>query len=373
MEKKQKRVVVGFSGGVDSSVSAWLLKEQGFQVEAVFMQNWKPALEEEQYPPRSGADQPCRATEDLRLAHASAEKIGIPLRTVDFSDVYWEQVFQYFLDSYAAGCTPNPDILCNNEIKFKAFLNDAVARGGDFIATGHYVRCSNPTSGEPCKLYRGADPTKDQSYFLHGLTQAQLARSLFPLATYHKSAVRALAKRIGLPNFDKKDSTGICFIEPKRFRAFLSRYLLAKPGIIEDTAGHVLGRHRGLIFYTIGQRKGLEVGGQRGQEGAWYVVDKDIRARRLIVSHRGDPRLYKQSVQIARAHWITETPVYPLSCTGKIRYRQEDQACQVFPPDQDGRQWVRFEKPQWAVAPGQFVVFYQGEQCLGGGAVDHAP
>ncbi len=357
---KPGRVMLGMSGGVDSSVAAWLLQEQGWQVQAVFMQNW-----------HSDGDSSCTASADLSFARAVCDQLAIPLRTVDFSEAYWKHVFRYFLESYARGYTPNPDVLCNNEIKFKAFLDYANEQGVPYIATGHYVTRSYQVDS-PILLYRGMDTTKDQSYFLHGLNQRQLSSSLFPLGEMHKSQVRALAKRIGLPNHDKRDSTGICFIEPKQFNAFLKHYLLAKPGEIKTTDGKVIGQHRGLIFHTIGQRKGLGIGGQRNiKQGAWYVVGKDTATQSLIVGQADDPALYSSSLRCSQLHWISgELPAkQALACTAKIRYRQTDQPCTIELKKDGDTYCVYFEKPMWAVTPGQFVVFYDKQVCLGGGMI----
>lgn len=358
---KPRRVMVGLSGGVDSAVAAWLLKEQGWQVEAVFMQNW------------SSDDPHCSSSEDLSFARAVCDQLSLPLRTVDFSEAYRQRVFQAFLDAYARGQTPNPDVCCNNEIKFKAFLAYAKRENVPYIATGHYVQRSYPDTNlqTPIRLYRGIDASKDQSYFLHGLNQSQLASSLFPIGGLHKKQVRDVARELGLANCDKPDSVGICFIEPDHFNAFLSRYLLAKSGNIETTSGVVIGKHKGLIFYTLGQRKGLGIGGLRGGDGRpWYVVRKDMDTQTLIVGHKDDPALYQRRLICQNVHWISgrAPDLSPFKCTAKVRYRQKDQACRVTPLEQ-GDYEVMFEAPVWAATPGQFIVFYQKHLCLGGGVI----
>ena len=353
-----RKVTVGLSGGVDSAVAALLLLEQGFDVDALFMKNWEEDDSEEH----------CAAAADLADARAVADRLGIELRTVNFAAEYWERVFEHFLHEYRAGRTPNPDVLCNREIKFRAFLDFALARGADRIATGHYARIAR--TGGQTALLKGIDPQKDQSYFLHLLTGDQLGRTLFPLGGLRKSEVRALARRAGLPNHDRPDSTGICFIGERRFRNFLGRYLPARPGDIVDETGRVLGRHAGLMFHTIGQRQGLGIGGLAGgRGGAWYVVGKDLEGNRLIVAQGSDhPALFHEALRTGPLHWINGAPpAMPMRCQARIRHRQPDQPCRLLPDDNGCI--VEFDQPQRAIAPGQSVVFYDGERCLGGGVI----
>lgn len=362
-QTKQK-VSVGMSGGVDSSVAALLLQQQGYDVRGVFMKNWEGDDTEEH----------CSAADDLADARQVCQTLGIPLQGVNFADQYWERVFEYFLQEYAAGRTPNPDILCNREIKFRAFLDYALAQGADYIATGHYARIGR--RGERYTLLRGKDANKDQSYFLYTLGQSQLRRSLFPVGELEKPQVRTLAEQHGLVTHDKKDSTGICFIGERHFRSFLKRYLPAQPGEIRTPQGEVLGRHEGLMYYTLGQRQGLGIGGVKGHEGAvWYVADKDLDNNILIVVAGHDhPLLYRRRLTAVDLHWTAGTaPDLPLTCTAKTRYRQADASCRVeaSAPD-DARCRVTFDAPQWAVTPGQSVVFYQGEECLGGGIIQES-
>ena len=351
--------MVGLSGGVDSAVAAWLLLEQGYRVEALFMKNWD---EDDQ----AGE---CPAAQDLADARRVADILGIELRTISFSTEYWDRVFAYFLAEYRAGRTPNPDILCNQEIKFRAFLDYALDLGADRIATGHYARVRGGTDQR--QLLKGLDSNKDQSYFLYRLSQRALNHSLFPIGELSKPQVRELAERQGLPNFAKKDSTGICFIGERKFNAFLSRYLPAHPGDIVTTEGELIGRHQGLMFHTIGQRQGLGIGGIRERGGeAWYVVAKKLDANELIVAQgRHHPALFRSSLEATELHWISgAAPNIPLACDARIRYRQPDQGCVITALQEDGCS-VRFESQQRAVTPGQAVVFYQGEVCLGGGTI----
>ena len=355
-----KRIIVGMSGGVDSSVTALLLQQQGYDVQGVFMKNWEGDDTEEH----------CAAEDDLRDARQVCETLGIPLQGVNFADQYWDRVFEYFLQEYRANRTPNPDILCNREIKFKAFLDYALAQGADYIATGHYARIGR--EADRYTLLRGKDANKDQSYFLYTLGQAQLARSLFPIGELEKSRVRELAEEHHLITYNKKDSTGICFIGERDFRAFLKRYLPAQPGEIHTPEGTRLGRHEGLMYYTLGQRQGLGIGGIRGHEGAvWYVAAKDLADNILIVVDGHDhPLLYSQSLTAIDLHWVAgEPPVLPLVCSAKTRYRQQDAACTIEAAE-NNTYVVDFEEPQWAVTPGQSVVFYQDEVCLGGGIIN---
>ena len=355
-----KRIIVGMSGGVDSSVTALLLQQQGYDVQGVFMKNWEGDDTKEH----------CAAEDDLRDARQVCETLGIPLQGVNFADQYWDRVFEYFLQEYRANRTPNPDILCNREIKFKAFLDYALAQGADYIATGHYARIGR--EADRYTLLRGKDANKDQSYFLYTLGQAQLARSLFPIGELEKSRVRELAEEHHLITYNKKDSTGICFIGERDFRAFLKRYLPAQPGEIHTPEGTRLGRHEGLMYYTLGQRQGLGIGGIRGHEGAvWYVAAKDLADNILIVVDGHDhPLLYSQSLTAIDLHWVAgEPPVLPLVCSAKTRYRQQDAACTIEAAE-NNTYVVDFEEPQWAVTPGQSVVFYQDEVCLGGGIIN---
>ncbi len=354
------RVVVGLSGGVDSAVAAWLLQRQGHTVRAVYMKNW----EEDDTQGR------CSAAEDLEYAEAVCARLGVGLERVNFSDRYWERVFERFLAEYAAGRTPNPDVLCNSEIKFRAFLEYALGRGAEAVATGHYARREHTARG--WRLYRATDPDKDQTYFLHRLDQAQLARAVFPLASVTKAQVRAIARRLGLPNAGRPDSTGICFIGERRFDAFLERFLPARPGEIVDLDGTVLGRHRGLLFYTIGQRKGLGLGGRpdRGQ-APWYVAYKDIAGNRLVVVQGHDhPALFRDRLVGADFHWIAGgPPARRFTAQARIRHRQPLQPCRVEVAGA-GRVRVCFQSPQRAVAAGQYVVLYNGRECLGGGVIE---
>jgi len=356
----KKKIIVGISGGVDSSVSALLLKQQGYDVAAVFMKNWE-ADDEDDY---------CPAEQDLSDAQQVCDTLNIDLEGVNFSDQYWDRVFAYFLQEYSAGRTPNPDILCNKEIKFRAFLDFALSRGAEKIATGHYVR-SEQRDGV-YYLLRGLDQDKDQSYFLYTLQQDQLAKCLFPVGELSKPEVRKLAEQNNLITYNKKDSTGICFIGERDFKSFLQRFLPAQPGDIVTADGDVLGRHDGLMYYTRGQRQGLGLGGQAkyGPE-PWYVADKDLDENKLIVVQGHDHALLQ-------SHWLTANNLdwvsgrelnTPLHCTAKTRYRQTDATC-YLKPQADNSLHVEFEQPQWAVTIGQSVVFYQDEVCLGGGIIN---
>ncbi|SRR5579883_2288921 len=355
-----KHIVVGLSGGVDSSVSAYLLKKAGHQVEAVFMKNWEG----------DDTDTYCPAANDLADAQAVCEVLGIELQLVNFADRYWERVFSYFLQEYRAGRTPNPDILCNKEIKFRAFLDYAKQRGADYIATGHYVRTSHDQHG--VQLLKGSDPQKDQSYFLYALNQEQLSQSLFPVGDLSKQQVREIAAMLRLKNYAKKDSTGICFIGERKFKTFLSEYLPAQPGMIKTLGGEIIGKHDGLMFYTIGQRQGLHIGGRKDKaELPWYVAAKDITQNVLYVV-QGDhhPALFKQDLIAANVHWIHHIPALPFKAAAKTRYRQQDQACVIEKMEEDHYR-VTFAEPQRAITPGQSVVFYQDDICLGGGIIEN--
>lgn len=349
------KIMVGLSGGVDSSVAALRLLEAGHEVHGLFMKNWEED-DEQGY---------CAALADLEDAQAVADRLGIPLHTINFSFEYWERVFTRFLTEYDAGLTPNPDILCNREIKFKEFLEHAASLDADAIATGHYAGIRKETDG--CALLRGRDPGKDQSYFLYTLGQHQLERSLFPLSDLEKTQVREEARRAGLMTSEKKDSTGICFIGERRFREFLSNYLKPNPGEIRDTGGRVLGSHDGLMYYTLGQRQGLGIG---GAGDPWYVARKDPAANVLYVAQGHDhPALFSRWLTAKELSWVAGTaPATPLRCTAKTRYRQPDQACVIESLDHDACR-VRFQTPQRAVTPGQSVVFYDGEKCFGGGVI----
>ena len=349
------KVVVGMSGGVDSSVAALLAKRAGHEVVGLFMKNWED----------DDDDEYCSTREDLIDAAAAADRIGIDLEAVNFSAEYKERVFAEFLREYAAGRTPNPDVLCNAEIKFRAFLDHAMRIGAEKIATGHYARVD--VSENRLRLLRGTDASKDQSYFLHRLTQQQLSRVMFPVGELKKSEVRRIALEAGLPNHAKKDSTGICFIGERPFREFLNRYLPKVPGPIVDETGKRLGEHIGLAFYTIGQRKGIGIG---GAGDAWYVADKRVDANELVIVQGHDhPLLMKRTLSAADAAWVAgQPPGAPSTHTAKTRYRQADAAC-TLSRVRESEIKVEFSAPQWAVTPGQSVVLYDREVCLGGGVI----
>ncbi|MEW9796681.1 tRNA 2-thiouridine(34) synthase MnmA [Alteromonas lipolytica] len=356
-----KKVIVGMSGGVDSSVSAYLLLQQGYQVEGLFMKNWE----------EDDNDEYCAAAEDLADAQAVADKLGIHLHTINFAAEYWDNVFEYFLEEYKAGRTPNPDIMCNKEIKFKAFLEFAAEDlGADYIATGHYVR--RRYKDGHWQLLRGLDNNKDQSYFLYTLNEDQVAKTLFPVGELEKPRVREIALEQGLVTHDKKDSTGICFIGERKFKDFLSQYLPAQPGDIETAEGELIGRHDGLMYHTLGQRKGLHIGGLKDHgDDPWYVVDKDVARNVLIVGQGADhPRLYSDGLIAKQLHWVDRTPLTaPVRAAVKTRYRQADIPCTITPLDDDNVR-VEFDSPQKAVTPGQSAVFYMDEVCLGGGIIE---
>lgn len=353
-------VIVGLSGGVDSSVAAWMLLRAGYRVEGLFMKNWEDDDE----------DGLCAAAEDLAHARRVCEVLGIPLHRASFAREYRERVFRHFLSEYAAGRTPNPDVLCNREIKFGAFLRHARRLGADWVATGHYARIEHGRRG--LWLLKGCDPAKDQSYFLHAVSARQLERVLFPVGALAKDEVRALARAAGLPTHDRPDSTGICFIGERPFREFLARYLPARPGEIRALDGRVLGEHRGVAYYTIGQRAGLGIGGRADAgEGAWYVVDKDPRTNVLYVAQGHEhPRLMARAVLASGASWVAGAPP-PLPWRGhaRIRHRHREAPCRVEDLG-GGRLRVAFDEPQRAPAPGQYVVLYDGERCLGGAVID---
>lgn len=360
-DNSQKKVIVGMSGGVDSSVSAYLLQQQGYQVAGLFMKNWEEDDNEEY----------CSAATDLADAQAVCDKLGIELHTVNFAAEYWDNVFELFLAEYKAGRTPNPDILCNKEIKFKAFLEFAAEDlGADYIATGHYVRRRDIDG--TTQLLRGVDTNKDQSYFLYTLSHEQVAQSLFPVGELEKPEVRKIAEQLDLATAKKKDSTGICFIGERKFRDFLGRYLPAQPGKIMTVDGDEIGQHQGLMYHTLGQRKGLGIGGTKdGGEDPWYVVEKDLENNVLLVAQGHDhPSLYSNGLIAQQLHWVDrKTVTEPFRCVVKTRYRQPDIACTVTPID-DERIEVRFDEPVAAVTPGQSAVFYIDEVCLGGGVIE---
>lgn len=365
MSEQKKKVIVGMSGGVDSSVSAYLLKEQGYEVTGLFMKNWEED-DDTGY---------CSAAKDLADAQAVCDKIGIELKTINFAAEYWDNVFEYFLEEYRAGRTPNPDILCNKEIKFKAFLDYALEDlHADYIATGHFTRNRLNEETGKYELLRGSDPEKDQSYFLHAVNHKAIGRTLFPVGgMLKKSEVRPLADKLGLKTAEKKDSTGICFIGERKFKEFLSRYLPAKPGVIKTVDGRVIGKHDGLMYYTLGQRKGLGIGGTRGGNGnedPWYVVDKDLKHNVLVVAQGGQHPLLMSSGLIAyKLNWVDLEPLkQELTCTVKTRYRQKDINCRVIPLYNDQIR-IEFDHPVAAVTPGQSAVLYSGDVCLGGGTI----
>ncbi|MDI2590843.1 tRNA 2-thiouridine(34) synthase MnmA [Pseudomonas sp. 681] len=357
----KKRVIVGMSGGVDSSVSAVLLMEQGYEVEGLFMKNWE----------EDDGTEYCTAMDDLADAQAVCDKIGIKLHTANFAAEYWDNVFEHFLAEYKAGRTPNPDILCNREIKFKAFLDYAMVLGADLIATGHYVR-RRDIDGRT-ELLKGLDPNKDQSYFLHAVGGEQIAKTLFPVGELEKPEVRAIAEKHHLATAKKKDSTGICFIGERRFSDFLKQYLPAQPGEIKTTEGEVIGRHHGLMYHTIGQRQGLGIGGLKdASDEPWYVLIKDLEHNELIVGQGNDhPYLFSRALLASDIYWVNPIDLTePRKLTAKVRYRQGDQPCTLEKTANGYR--ATFDDPQRAVTPGQSVVFYDGEICLGGGVIEVA-
>ena len=363
---RPQRIVLGLSGGVDSAVAAWLLKRAGHEVVAIFMKNWE----------EDDDDEYCSSRQDFLDAASVADVIGIELEHVNFAAEYKDRVFAEFLREYRAGRTPNPDVLCNAEIKFKAFLDHALRLGAERIATGHYARVRERASR--FELLKGVDGSKDQSYFLHRLNQEQLARTLFPVGELHKCEVRRIAAEIGLPNAKKKDSTGICFIGERPFREFLARYLANAPGPIEDDRGRVVGSHVGLSFYTLGQRKGIGIGGvkdaRRGRGGGdhapWFVAGKDLERNVLrVVAGHDHPWLLSHRLVAADASWVAGTPPPPGRYAAKTRYRQADAACTLERADATGELALAFDDAQWAVTPGQSAVLYDGAVCLGGGVI----
>jgi tRNA-uridine 2-sulfurtransferase len=358
MEKSPKdtRVVVGMSGGVDSSVAALLLKQQGYDVIGIFMKNWDDTDE-------NGV---CTATEDYNDVIRVCNQIGIPYYAVNFEKQYWDKVFTYFLDEYKAGRTPNPDVMCNKEIKFKAFLEHALNLGADYLATGHYAQVEF-RDGE-YKMLRGLDENKDQTYFLNQLSQDQLKRVMFPIGSLEKSRVREIAREANLATAAKKDSTGICFIGERNFKDFLSNYLPAQPGNMETLDGEVKGKHDGLMYYTIGQRHGLGIG---GSGDPWFVIGKDLERNILYVGQGFDNQnLYSDYINAVNISWVSDKPKpQEFECTAKFRYRQDDNKVTVELLE-DGQARVVFKEPIRAVTPGQAVVFYDGDECLGGGTID---
>jgi tRNA-specific 2-thiouridylase len=363
----RKKIIVGMSGGVDSSVAALLLLEQGYDVEGLFMKNWEED-DDEDY---------CAAATDLKDASTICDRLNIKLHTINFSSEYWDRVFQHFLDEYSAGRTPNPDILCNREIKFRAFLEHAIDLGAEKIATGHYARTR--LHNNKTQLLRGIDSNKDQSYFLHALNQYQLSHAMFPIGEYDKTQIRELAKENDLVTHDKKDSTGICFIGERRFSTFLEKFLPARPGEIQSVEGAHIGEHNGLMYYTLGQRKGLGIGGlKESDEDPWYVVEKDLINNVLKVAQgHNHPAMFNNTLETGQINWIEQAEAdidsrskpENATLTAKIRYRQQDQNCALTKIDNE-KYKVRFEQAQRAITPGQSIVFYQNEVCLGGGVIE---
>ena len=360
----KKTVVVGMSGGVDSSVAALILKEQGYNVIGLFMVNWEETDE-------NGV---CSAEEDYADVRRVANLIGVPYYTVNFAKEYNERVFSYFLKEYAAGRTPNPDVLCNREIKFGPFLEYAKELGADYVATGHYCGISHENGIH--YLLKAKDDNKDQTYFLNQLSQAQLADVLFPLGNLTKPEVRKIAEENGLATAAKKDSTGICFIGERNFRQFLMNYLPAQEGEIRTYDGRVLGKHVGLMYYTIGQRKGLDIGGQKGDEGRWFVIEKDLKNNVLYVAHGEEDKLYSSGLKMDACNWIPfPKKEKEFHCTAKFRYRQPEQGCTVRIDGDNGEKGsitVMFDEKQRAITEGQYAVFYDGDKCIGGGVIEQA-
>ena len=351
------RIVIGLSGGVDSAAAALILKERGLDVVGVFMKNWDEQDE-------NGA---CTAEEDYADARRVAEQIGIPFYSVSFVKEYYDRVFEYFLEEYKKGRTPNPDILCNTEIKFKAFLELALTMDAEYLATGHYARLDKSRG---TRLLRARDSGKDQTYFLAGLTEAQLEKALFPIGELEKAEVRTIAEKAGLVNAKKKDSTGVCFIGERNFKKFLMQFLPAQPGEMIDTRGRVVGRHDGLMYYTMGQRRGLGIGGMNEGSGeSWFVVGKDMEHNRLIVQQGEHEELFSTALSVEKMHFVSgQAPAKTFRCTARFRYRQPDQSVTVTMNGEGAH--IDFDEPQRAITPGQWAVLYDGEVCLGGGAID---
>ena len=363
-DNSQTRVVVGMSGGVDSSVTALLLKEQGYDVVGVFMKNWDDTDD-------MGV---CTATEDYKDVAKVANQIGVPYYSVNFEKEYWDRVFEYFLAEYRLGRTPNPDVMCNKEIKFKAFLDYAMQLGADYVATGHYAQVTHDEDGT-VHMLRGVDNNKDQTYFLSQLSQEQLAKTMFPLGHMEKSEVREIAEKANLATAKKKDSTGVCFIGEKNFKEFLGKYLPAQPGKMVTLDGQVKGAHAGLMYYTIGQRQGLGIGGGQGESSEpWFVVGKELATNTLLVGQGfHHEHLYATSLEASDIHFTTnEKKETEFTCTAKFRYRQQDTEVKVILNDDQTKATVIFSEPVRAITPGQAVVFYQGDECLGGGLIDSA-
>ncbi|GEL13041.1 tRNA (5-methylaminomethyl-2-thiouridylate)-methyltransferase [Lapidilactobacillus concavus DSM 17758] len=363
MDNSKTRVIVGMSGGVDSSVTAWLLKQQGYDVIGVFMKNWDDTTD-------SGF---CTATEDYEDVARVADQIGIPYYSIDFEKEYWNRVFEYFLDEYRHNRTPNPDVMCNKEIKFKSFLDYAMEMDADYIAMGHYAQLSRDADGT-VHLIRGADDNKDQTYFLNALSQDQLQKVMFPIGGMRKPEVRAIAAKAGLVTARKKDSTGICFIGERDFKKFLKEFLPAQPGQMVTPDGEVKGQHDGLMYYTIGQRSGLGIGGSSESSEPWFVVGKDMSNNTLIVDQGfNNPRLFATSLDASNISFVTgDAPAQSFHVTAKFRYRQADVGVTVNMNDDGTMATVVFDEPVRAITPGQSVVFYDGSECLGGGVIDVA-
>lgn len=357
----RKNIIVGMSGGVDSSVTALILQEQGHQVTGLFMKNWE----------EDDGTEFCTAMQDLADAQQVCDTLGIELKTVNFAAEYWDEVFEVFLSEFKAGRTPNPDILCNKHVKFKAFLNYATEDlGAEYIATGHYARVAEK-NGE-FQLLKGLDPNKEQSYFLYTLGQKALSKTLFPIGHLHKPEIRAMADKAGFANSRKKDSTGICFIGERKFTEFLRRYLPTQPGEMRTPEGQYIGKHHGLMYYTFGQRQGLGIGGVKdAPDEPWYVLEKDLENNVLIVGQGHDhPLMLHNTLEACQLDWCSDKPLtQPLRCAAKTRYRQADQACFLEPLGDDRCRAV-FDEPQRAITPGQSVVFYDGDICLGGGIIE---
>lgn len=361
MHIPRKKVIVGMSGGVDSSVAAMLLLKQGYEVEGLFMKNWE----------EDDTDTYCSAAQDAQDARSVCENLGIKFHTANFAAEYWDNVFSNFLTEYKAGRTPNPDILCNREIKFKAFLEYAKHLGADYIATGHYATRIDSSAG--VQLAKAQDLNKDQSYFLYALNQDQLSCALFPLADISKTEVRKIAAAAGFTNHAKKDSTGICFIGERKFKQFLQTYLPAQPGNIVTENGKVIGQHEGLMYYTLGQRQGLGIGGlSDAANEPWFVLEKNLHNNELIVGQGEDhPRLYAPGLSAQQLHWINGIPKQnAFECSAKIRYRQHDQACTVYYDEHTNTAKIMFAQPQRAITPGQSIVLYTENICLGGGIIE---